>query len=331
MSFRWCSQENFYNWNEADLAGTAGSLPLSNGSKFIAGIATARETLAWTDQALYSIQFIGPPLMFTAELLDRWADIAGMKAVCTFNGIVYWMGRGGFYAYSGRTEKLPCPIWNYVSSRLDHAQFAKTYASSNQNFNEVLWFYQSTESATGEIDSYACLNVTDGVWTYGLLPRTAWLDLDALHGVIAVSPEARLYEHDIGADDGSTNPASPIPAFIESGPIELSSEGSFDKGDKMMFVRRILPDVTFRMVGTSSDAPSMNLVLKMMDKPGGGFGDNSSSGVQRTATVPVERFTEETYVRLRGRSLTFRAESNTLGTNWRLGLTRIDARTDGQR
>jgi hypothetical protein len=329
MTFRWCSQENLLNWNEADLAGTAGSLPLSNGSKFIAGIATAREILAWTDQALYSIQFIGAPLMFSAELLDRWSDIAGMKAVCTFNGIVYWMGRGGFYAYSGRTEKLPCPIWNYISARLNHDQFAKVYASSNQNFNEVIWFYPSVDSP--EIDSYATLNVTDGVWTFGDLSRTAWLDLDALHGVIAVSAEARLYEHDLGADDGSTNPATPIPAFIESGPIELSSEGTFDKGDRMMFVRRVLPDVTFRMTETASTAPSMNLVFKMQDKPGGGFGDSSSSPVQRIATVPIEEFTEECYVRLRGRSLTFRAESNSLGTNWRLGMTRIDARTDGQR
>jgi hypothetical protein len=267
--------------------------------------------------------------MFEANLLDRWSDIAGMKAVCSFNGIVYWMGRGGFYAYSGRTEKLPCPIWAYISSRLNPDQFAKVYASSNQNFNEVIWFYPSVDSV--EIDSYATLNVTDGVWTFGALARTAWFDLDALHGVIAVSPEARLYEHDIGADDGSTNPSTPIPAFIESGPIELASEGSFDKGDRMMFVRRILPDVTFRMQGTASDAPKMDIVLKMMDKPGSGFFDNSSSTVQRIATIPVEQFTEEAYVRLRGRSLTLRAESNYIGTNWRMGMTRIDARTDGQR
>lgn len=329
MTFRWCSQEVITNWNEADLNGTAGSLPLSNGSKFISGIATAREILAWTDQALYSIQFIGPPLMFEANLIDRWSDIAGLKAVCSFNGIIYWMGRGGFYAYSGRTEKLPCPIWDYVSGNLNHDQFPKVYAGSNQNYNEVIFFYPSKDST--EIDSYACLNVTDGNWSFGSLARTAWFDLDALHGVIAVSPEARLYDHDVGADDGSTTPAKPLTAFVESGPIELSAEGKFDKGDRMMFVRRILPDVTFRLEDTSSDAPRMNIVLKMMDKPGGGFGDNSSSTVQRTATVPVEQFTEESWVRLRGRSLTMRAESSFTGTNWRVGMVRIDARTDGQR
>lgn len=329
MTFRWCSQEVLTNWNEADLAGTAGSLPLSNGSKFIAGIATAREILVWTDQALYSVQYVGSPLIYVAELLDRWSDIAGLKAVCSFNGVVYWMGRGGFYAYSGRTEKVPCPVWDYISAHLNPDQFAKVYASSNQKHNEVIWFYPSIDS--GEVDSYVALNVSDQLWTFGKLARTAWMDLDALHGVVAASPDGRIFAHEIGADDGSTEPVSPIHAYIESGPIELSSEGSFDKGDKMMFVRRILPDVTFREGLTSSDAPQMNLVLKMMDKPGGGFRTDAARMAQRTAIIPVEEFTEEAWVRLRGRSLTLRAESNTTGTNWRLGITRIDARTDGQR
>ncbi len=329
MTFRWCSQEAITNWNEADLAGTAGSLPLSNGSRFIAGMATAREILVWTDQALYSVQYVGHPLIYVAELLDRWSDIAGMKAVCSFNGVVYWMGRGGIYAYSGRTEKVPCPVWDYVSNRLNPNQFAKVYASSNQKYNEVIWFYPSVDST--EVDSYVAVNVAEQIWTFGNLSRTAWFDLDALHGVIAASSDGRIYEHEIGADDGSTSPVTPISAFIESGPIELSSEGSFDKGDKMMFVRRILPDVTFRDAQTSSGAPQMNIVLKMMDKPGGGFDTSASRMAQRSATIPVEEFTEEAWVRLRGRSLTIRAESNSVGTNWRLGITRIDARTDGQK
>ena len=329
MTFRWCSQETLTNWNEADLTGTAGSLPLSNGSRFIAGIATAREILVWTDQALYSVQYVGHPLIYVAELLDRWSDIAGMKAVCSFNGVVYWMGRGGIYAYSGRTEKVPCPIWDYVSERLNPNQFAKVYASSNQKHNEVIWFYPSIES--DEVDSYIAFNVMDQLWSFGQLSRTAWYDLDALHGVIAADPSGQIYQHDIGADDGSTAPVSPINAYIESGPIELSEEGSFDKGDRMMFIRRILPDVTFRDTQTSSTAPQMNLVLKMMDKPGGGFRRSGERMTQRIATVPVEEFTEQAWVRLRGRSLTVRAESNSTGTNWRLGITRIDARTDGQR
>jgi hypothetical protein len=337
LTFRWCSQETITNWNEADKAGTAGFLTLSNGSKFIAGISTAREILVWTDQALYSVQYIGYPLIYSAELLDRWSDIAGMKAVCTFNGMVYWMGRGGFYVYTGRTEKIPCPIWDYIAGRMNPDQFAKTYASSNQKHNEVIWFYPAIDEdpATDdiEINSYAAFNVLENTWTFGKLDRTAWYDADSLRGVVAAAPDGRVFAHDIGADNGAFAPVKPLNAFIESGPIELSSEGSFDKGDKIMFVRRILPDVTFREGDTSSGSPKMNITLKMMDKPGGGFDQAETSTTQRaaTSTVTVETFTEEAWVRLRGRSLTVRYESNTTGTNWRAGITRIDARTDGQR
>jgi len=334
LTFRWCDQENIYNWNEASLIGTAGSLPLSNGSRFIAGLATAREILAWTDQALYSIQYVGPPYIYTAELLDRWSDIAGMKACTSFNGVVYWMGRGGFYAYSGRTDKMQCPVWDYIGSRINREQFGKTVAGSNQNYNEVIWYYVSNASGNTEIDSYVAVNVTDGSWTFGSLTRTAWLDLDAMNPVIAATPppDSRIYEHDNGAgDDGSTNPPTPINAFIESGPIELSSEGSYDKGDKFMFIRHILPDITWRQRTTSSTAPTMNITLKMRDKPGGGFIEETASPVQRSVVIPVEQFTEECHVRLRGRSLTIRLESNTLGSEWRSGVNRIDARTDGQR
>ena len=227
MMFRWCSQENITNWNEGDTAGTAGFLPLSNGSKFIAGIATAREILVWTDQALYSVQYVGYPLIYAAELLDRWSDICGMKAVCTFNGVVYWMGQGGFYAYTGRTEKIPCPVWDYVSVRLNKVQMAKVYASSNQKHNEVIWFYPSNESGNIDIDSYVAVDVVQQTWTFGSLARTAWMDIDALSPAIAAERgpnNVRLFEHDHGTDDGSTFPPSPINAYLESGPIELSSE-----------------------------------------------------------------------------------------------------------
>lgn len=335
MTIRWCSQEAITNWNEGDTTGTAGFLPLSNGSKFISGIATAKEILAWTDQALYSIQYVGGTFIFVADILERWSDICGMKACCSFNGIVYWMGGGGFYSYSGRTDKLACPIWDYISTRLNRQQMAKVCAGSNQNHNEVIFYYPSNVSGNLENDSYAALDTVQGVWTFGALPRTAWMDLDSLSPVLGASPEAlstaRLFEHDQGADDGSTSPPSPLDAFIESGPIELSAEGSYDKGDRMMFVKRLMPDVTFRDITTSSTVPQMNIVLKMMDMPGGGFGESASSQAQRSATIPVEQFTKEAWPRLRGRSLSVRYESNTIGTNWRAGFTRIYARTDGQR
>lgn len=330
MTFRWCSQENVLNWDEADTTGTAGSLPLSHGSRFIAGISTTREMIVWSDTTMYSIQFIGAPLIFSADVIEGKSDIASLKAAAVTDSVVFWMGRSGFYAYTGRVEKLNCPVWEYVSGRINYQQVQKVYTATNRRYGEVIWFYPSLDG-DGENDSYVAYDHVNGVWTIGSLARTAWLDGDSLHYPIAAAPDNYVYYHEIGASDGSTTPETPINAYLESAPLELSSEGSYDRGDRMMFVRRILPDVTFRGVGANPAVPSVRYVLKMMDKPGGAFDDTSSSQVTRSAIVPVEEFTTEAHVRLRGRALVLRFENYLTDTAWRIGVTRIDARTDGQR
>lgn len=329
MAFRWSDQEDMTNWNEADTTGTAGSLPLSIGSKFISAISAPREIIAWSDSAIYSIQYVGAPYIFVADVIEAKSDIVGLHACTTYNGVVYWMGRSGFYSYSGRVQKLPCTVWDYIYQRIDEQQLQKVYASTNRKFSEVIWFYQSMDST--EIDSYVTFNPLSGEWCIGSLARTAWMDGNSQYNPLAASTDTYLYYHEVGSDDGSTSPAQGINSYIESAPIELSSEGAFDRGDRFAFIRRILPDVTFRNFDDNINTPQMNLVLKMMDKPGGGFDTTSTSQVVRSAIVPVETFTEEAYVRLRGRSLTLRAESDSVGTQWRLGVPRIDVRTDGQR
>lgn len=329
MSFRWCDQEDILNWNEADLAGTAGSLPLSRGSRFISAIATQQEIVAWTDQAMYAIHYLGAPLIYGADLITDFSDILGLKAAAIFDSTVFWMGRSGFYSYSGRVEKMPCAVWDYVSNRLNYAQANKVYASTNRIHNELIWYYPSINGS--ENDSYVAFNMKDNVWTIGSLVRTAWLDLDTLNNPIGAYTDGHLYLHESGADDGSTMPVTPLPAYIESAPLELSSEGSFDKGDKFMFIRRILPDVTFRDYSDGVNTPKVNFNLKMMDKPGDGFGQTTSGQASRSVTIPVEEFTDELQVRIRGRSLSLRIDGSTVGTKWRLGTPRIDVRTDGQR
>lgn len=330
MTVRWCSQEDITDWDEASTVGTAGSLPFSNGSKFLCAMPTNREILVWTDSALFSLQYLGAPLIYGAELIEEGADIAGLNAVCNVGDVVYWMGRSGFYVYTGRVEKIPSTVWDYVAQNMDWSQYQKIFASTNKRHNEIIWFYPCIGGA-GENDSYVAYNVVDSTWTFGTLARTAWTELESLSNPIAASPDGYLYEHENTSDDGSTNPATPLNAYIESAPLELSSEGSFDKGDRFMLVRRILPDVTFRNYDDGAHVPRMNIVLTMMDKPGGGYHSTSSSQVSRSVIVPVEEFTDDAHVRLRGRALVLRAESNSLGTQWKLGVPRIDVRPDGQR
>lgn len=329
MSVRWCDQENILSWNEADTAGTAGSMPLSQGSKLISAIMAQNEIIVWSDAAIYSMQYIGAPFIYATEVIERRSDIVGLKACTIFGSVVFWMGRSGIYSYSGRVEHVDCPIWDYIQGRVNWDQAEKITASTNRQYDEVVFFYPSEDSL--EIDSYFNLNISTGSWSIGSLSRTAWMDMASDVNPIAASPDGYLYVHDVGADDGSTTPATALPAYIESAPIEMSSEGSFDKGDKFAFIRRILPDLTFRDFSDGVNTPTCNMVLTMMDKPGGGFKSTSSGQVVRTVTIPVEEFTDDLHVRLRGRAMIFRIESTNLGTQWRLGVPRIDVRTDGQR
>jgi hypothetical protein len=336
MTVRWCDQENILDWDESDTTGTAGSIPLSKGSRLISAISTQREVIVWSDQALYSMQYVGAPYIYVIEMIEGNSDILGLNARCVSDSTVYWMGRTGIYLYDGRVRKVNCPVWDHVKSNIDLLQSDKVFVTSNRLYNEILFFYpglpsNADDDDVAEILYYVSYNVTDETWAVGTLVRTAWLEGNALNNPIAAGTDGAIYEHEVGASDGSTTPATAIDAYVESAPFELSSEGSYDRGDRMMFIRRIIPDVTFREYDNNVDTPSMNIVLKMMDKPGGGFDDTSSSQVTSTAILPVETFTDDIHIRLRGRSLTVRYETNSAGARWRAGTPRIDVRPDGQR
>lgn len=330
MTVRWCSQENILDWDESATDNTAGSLPLSRGSKFIARVATQQEIIAWTDQAMYSLRYVGAPYIYGADVIADFSDIVGLNAAAVHNSSVFWFGRSGFYAYSGRVEKMKCDVWDYVRNNINMEQGEKVFASTNRQYNEIIWFYPSV-GGDGECDSYVTYDTVQGAWNIGQLPRTAWMDMDALNNPLAASVDDFMYTHDFGAEDGSQSPAVALNAYIESGPIELSSEGSFDKGDKFMFIRRILPDITFRDYSDGVNTPKVDFTLKMMDKPGGGFTSEGSGTTARTLQATVEEFTTELHVRLRGRSMSLRLDNPTKGSKWRMGTPRIDVRTDGQR
>ncbi len=332
MSVRWCDQETITNWDEASTTSTAGSIPFSKGSKLLSAIGTTREILVWSDQVLYSLQYVGGSDIYVTEMIEGKSDIIGLHARTVNNGIVYWMGRTGIYAYDGRVRRLDCPVWDHIVSQIDYTQSQKVFVGSNRLYDEILFFYPaSAASETAEILYYVSYNIADQTWAVGTLVRTAWLDGDSLNNPIAPGTDTKIYQHEVGASDGSTDPASALDAFIESAPFELTSEGSYDRGDRMMFVRRIIPDVTFRNFSNGSDTPATTIELKMMDKPGGGFDDTSSSQVTSSAIVAVETFTDDLQVRLRGRSLSVKYSTTNAGTRWRIGTPRIDARPDGQR
>jgi hypothetical protein len=319
LSIRFSSQEDPFDWTPTT-TNTAGELRLGSGSYIVHAIETKREILVFTEIALYSMQFIGPPYTFGIQLISSNININGFNSAIAVEDTVFWMGDAEFYVYSGKTDSLLCPLKDYVFNDFNYTERDKVFAGLNSEYNEITWFYPS--AASSENDRYVTFNYKESVWTYGILGRTAWLDQGVRQYPIAAAPDHYLYNHEFGTDDGSTTPASPLNAYVESSPMDIGD------GDKFSFIRRIIPDVTFI---NSTNTPQLDMILKTQNYPGSNYQAGSSSGVQRTAVVPVEQFTQVRDVRLRGRSIILRVESNRVGTCWRLGLPRIEIQPDGRR
>ena len=319
LSIRFSSQEDPFDWTPT-ATNTAGDLRLGSGSYIVHAIETKREILVFTEIALYSMQFIGPPYTFGIQLISNNININGFNSAVAVEDTVFWMGDAEFFVYTGKTDSLLCPLKDYVFNDFNYTERDKVFAGLNSEYNEVTWFYPSAASA--ENDRYVTFNYKESVWTYGNLPRTAWLDQGVRQYPIAAATDNRLYNHEFGTDDGSTIPPSPLNAYLESSPIDIGD------GERFSFVRRIIPDVTFI---NSTNGPRLDLVIKTQNYPGSNYANGSSSSVDRTAVVPVEQYTQVRDIRLRGRSIVLRVESNRVGTCWRLGLPRIEIQTDGRR
>jgi hypothetical protein len=319
LLIRFSSQEDPFTWT-ATATNTAGDLRLGSGSAIVKAVETKREILVFTELALYSMQYVGPPYTFGIQQLSSNISINGYNSAVAVDDTVFWMGDREFYVYTGKTDPLLCPLKDYVFTDFNYSERDKVYAGLNSEFNEITWFYPSANSS--ENDRYVTFNYKEQVWTYGNLARTAWLDHGVREYPQAASPDNYIYNHEFGTDDGSTTPATPLNAYIESSPLDIGD------GNQFSFVRRIIPDVTF--INATND-PRLDLIIKTQNYPGSNYQSGSDSEVVRTATVPVEQYTQVKDIRLRGRSIIFRVESNRVGTCWRLGSPRIEIQADGRR
>ena len=320
LLIRFGSQESLIAWQSL-ATNTAGELRLSTGSEIVVAVQTKQQILIYTDVSLHGMQFLGPPFTFGLTEISRNVTIASPNAAVAVNDFVFWMGSKEFYVYSGTVARLPCTVLDYVFSDFNRDQIGKVTAGHNSSYGEVWWFYPSG-SAT-ENDRYVIYNYQEKVWYFGNLNRTAWVDRGINQYPIAASTDNKLYYHEFGQDDGSTNPASAISANIESSQIDIGD------GDKFTFIRRLIPDVTFR--DSTNETPRANLVVKTRNFPGVTFSETSSDTVSQSASSPIELFTEQVHLRLRGRSFAFRIESDVTGVMWRLGTPRLDIRPDGRR
>jgi hypothetical protein len=336
MLIRWSDQENAVEWAPA-ATNQAGSVLLSHGSKIVTALQSRQEILVWTDSTLYSLQYLGAPIVWGTQLQGDNISIAGPNAAALASGVVYWMGVDKFYKYDGRVSTLRCDLRQYIYNNINLGQNEQIFASTNEGFNEVWFFYCSANSTA--VDSYVVYNYAEdngnGVWYYGSMARTAWIDTGLRNYPIAATYANNLVNHESGVDDGTLADPVGISAFITSAQFDL------DDGNNMAFSWRMLPDLTFRG-STDGTTPSLTMQLLPLKNSGSGYNDPKSVGgvstdaqatVTATQTYPIDldTYNGQVNIRIRARQMAMKIASTQLGTQWQLGSPRIDLRTDGRR
>jgi hypothetical protein len=332
MLIRWSNAEDYTatGWPIDPANSQAGFNRLSRGSYIVGALQTRQEILVWTDQALYSMQYLGPPYVYGFTLLADNISIISPNAMSTANGVTYWMGTDKFYVYSGRLETLPSSLRQYVFEDINIDQAFQCFSGTNEGYSEIWWFYCS--AASDVIDRYVIFNYLDRVWYYGTMGRSAWLDSALRPFPQAATLNNLIVYHEAAVDDGSTNPPSPITSYVQSSDFDIGD------GHNYGFVWQMIPDITFD--GSTTPAPNypnVTFTIRPRQNPGAPYGTSNTPVVASTQSYAaqqvynVQEFTEIVYTRLRGRQMAFRIDSDSLGTQWQLGTPRINVRPDGRR
>ena len=326
MLVRWSDQESVTMWTPA-ATNQAGDIRLSRGSQIISCVQNRQEIVVFTDTSVYSFQYVGTPGVWGSNIIGDNISIMSQNSAILAAGVTYWMGIDKFYKYNGTVTTLRCDLREYIFANINQAQSQQIFSGTVEGFNEVWWFYCSGTSTT--IDSYVVYNYQDDIWYYGQMARTAWVDSTTLTYPVSASYANTLVYQENGLDDNISGTANAMDSYIQSSEFDLQF------GSKFAFVNRILPDVTFRKSTASS--PQVTMTLIPMQNSGSGYNSPQATGgsnvatITRTATAPIEQFTGQVFIRLRGRQLIFQIEGNQLGLQWQLGTPRIEIKSDGKR
>jgi len=296
LLIRFSDQESLTEWRSLPST-TAGSLRIGSGSEIITALETKQQILVFTDVSVHAMQYLGPPFTFGVNEIATGTSIISQNAAASVNDTVYWMGDGDFYVFDGTVKTLQCPVSNHVFDNLNYSQTEKVTAGVNADYSEIWWFYPCSQNE--DCSRYVVYDYGQDIWHFGTLSRSAWMPRGVFGYPVAAGLDNYLYYHEIGINDGSTNPPSAINSYIESSEFDLGD------GYQYMFVSRIIPDLTFR---GSEGSPQVTMTLTARNFPGSALGDSDNGVVVRSATTPVEKFTEQSFVRLRGRSISIKIE-----------------------
>lgn len=315
LLIRWATQDNPVEW-EPLVTNSAGFLRVSRGSRIVRAFPTRQEIVVFTDSSLYSLQFLGTTDVFGLQELSPNISIMSSRSVASASNVVFWMGHDKFYMYDGRLQTLPTTLWTHIFRNFNYTQSEQVIAGTNEGFNEVWWFYPSADSDTN--NSYVVFNYVEQIWYYGTIERTAWID-SGLRDYPQAVGGVQIYNHEDGVDAAGEGMESYI----------LSSDFDMGDGEQFMITRRIIPDIKFNGSDTASNpTPTATLTLYPKRFPGSAPDTEPPSSVIETST---DVYTNEVFIRARGRSMAIRVGSDQIGVQWQVGNARLDARPDGKR
>jgi hypothetical protein len=322
LLIRWANQDEPQNWTPSTTS-SAGFIRVSRGSAIIRALATRQEILVWTNSSMYSLQYLGTTDVFGLQELADNISIIGSRAVTTANNVTYWMGQDKFYVYSGQVQTLPCTLRQYVFQDINFDQVDQIVCGTNEGFTEIWWFYPSADSVWN--NRYVIFNHLENAWYYGSIVRTAWLDTATRGNPIACKTGENEtigyeYEHELGVNDDN----APMVSYIQSSDFDLGD------GEQFMLTRRLLPDMNF----TESTAASPTVTVTMRPKRFSGSAyANTASDTQNviSSSATLDQYTEQVFIRARGRQMALKVASEDLGVQWQLGSLRLDVRPDGKR
>ena len=320
LLIRFSAQENPADWTPLT-TNTAGDLRIGSGTAIVQAVETRQEILVFTDQALHSMQFIGPPYTFGINRISENITIRSPNAAVAIGDAVYWMGKDQFYVYNGNVNQLQCTVREKILRDINDDQLEKIFVGVNSGYQEIWWFYPSLNS--DDVDKYVVYNYDANIWYYGTLNRTAWIDRGVTDYPVAAGTDGILYNHEYEADDQSGTSPVAIESFIQSAPIDLGD------GEVFSYVRKMIPDVTFRT--STNPAPQVDFTIDAFNYNGGLQVSSDTANIVKSSSVPVEQYTEKVDLRVRGRAISVKISSDQVGTTWRTGLNRLDIRPDGKR
>jgi hypothetical protein len=337
MFVRWSNQNSTTEWTPT-ATNTAGSQRLTDGSKLIGGIVGKTAVYLWSDTAMYTMKFIGPPLTFGFQQVGTNCGMSSQHSAAEVDGIAYWMGPTGFYRFNGgRVEMMSCLVEDYVFEDINTSANQQIHVAVNALFGEITWFYPSANS--DYVDRSVTFNYLDStpqnqIWTVSSLARSTWTiegvfskpyATEYKNGiaptyptVLGISNGASYYwEQEKGTDevfsDGTTNA---IAGYVESGDYDISrEEGLQGQGEYMMRISRIIPDY-----GAQTGDSKVYLNTKA-------FPNSASVSTSYTSTTA----TTQIFTRKRARQIAIKVGNVGTGESWRMGTFRLDIHAGGRR